>query len=272
MSGRLSGKRCLIVGGTTGLGLAAAARFLDEGATLVISGRSADKGAAALAQLSPHGHAHFVACDASDAKQVDDLFAQAAALIGGLDVLYHVAGISGRRHGDGPLHECTDDGWQATLDANLKSTFLTNRAAVRRMLAQGTGGAILNMASVLAWSPSPRHFDTVAYAATKGGIISLSKLAAARYAADRIRVNVIAPALIDTPMAQRAAQDPAILHFLRTKQPLAAGPGRPEDCADAAVFLCGDEGRFITGAVLPVDGGWCVSDGQYSQPGGGELE
>jgi NAD(P)-dependent dehydrogenase (short-subunit alcohol dehydrogenase family) len=90
----------------------------------------------------------------------------------------------------------------------------------------------------------------------------MSREAAARYAADGIRINVIAPGLIDTPMAARAVQDDAIQRFLRSKQPLAHGAGRPEDCADAAVFLCSDEARLITGIVLPVDGGWCVSEGQ----------
>jgi NAD(P)-dependent dehydrogenase (short-subunit alcohol dehydrogenase family) len=119
------------------------------------------------------------------------------------------------------------------------------------------------MASVLGFAPSPRFFDTAAYAATKGGIIALSRLAAARYAPDGIRVNVIAPALIDTPMSARAVTDPAIRQFLATKQPLAHGPGRPEDCSDTAVFLCSEEARLITGAVVPVDGGWCVSEGQF---------
>jgi NAD(P)-dependent dehydrogenase (short-subunit alcohol dehydrogenase family) len=262
MPGRLADQRCLIVGGTTGLGYAAAARFLQEGARVVIAGRAPDKGGAAAEALSPHGPVQFVACDAVDPAQVARLYDETVTFLNGLDVLYHVAGISGRRHGDGPLHECTDAGWQATLDANLKSTFLTNRAAVRHFLSQGRPGAILNMASVLAFAPSPRHFDTAAYAATKGGIIALSRLAAARYAPDGIRVNVLAPGLIDTPMAARAVSDDAIRGFLRTKQPLAGGPGRPEDCSDAAVFLCSDEARFITGVVLPVDGGWCVSDGQ----------
>ena len=259
MPNRLGGKRCLIVGGTTGLGLAAAGRFLEEGARLVIAGRSAEKGQAAVRDLARHGAVAFVACDASEAAGVEALYHEVAAVLGGLDVLYHVAGISGRPHGDGPLHECTDEAWQATIDANLKSTFLTNRAAVRHFLAWKQPGVILNMSSVLAFAPSPGHFDTYAYTATKGGIIAMSRLAAARYAADGIRVNVIAPGLIDTPMAGRATSDPAILEFLRTKQPLSGGPGRPEDCADAAVFLCSDEARFITGVVLPVDGGWSVS-------------
>jgi NAD(P)-dependent dehydrogenase (short-subunit alcohol dehydrogenase family) len=166
---------------------------------------------------------------------------------------------------EGLVHLCSDDGWHATLEANLTSTFLTNRAAVRRFLQQGGSAAILNMASVLAFAPAPRYFDTCAYAATKDGIISMSRLAAARYAVDGIRINVLAPALIDTPMSERAVNDPAIRHHLRTKQPLSAGPGRPEDCSDAAVFLCSDAARFITGVVLTLDGGWCVSEGQYPQ-------
>jgi NAD(P)-dependent dehydrogenase (short-subunit alcohol dehydrogenase family) len=157
------------------------------------------------------------------------------------------------------------EGWQSTIDANLKSTFLTNRAAVRHFLSQNQPGVILNMASVLGFAPSPHYFDTYAYAATKGGIIAMSRQAAARYAAHGIRVNVIAPGLIDTPMATRAVQDPAIQRFLGTKQPLSAGPGQPEDCSDAAVFLCSDAAHFITGIVLPVDGGWCVSEGQYGR-------
>jgi NAD(P)-dependent dehydrogenase (short-subunit alcohol dehydrogenase family) len=255
MSNRLQDKRCLIVGGTSGIGLAAVRRFVQEGSRLVVAGLDAG---------NLQGESLFHVCDATSEKQVKALFVDVIQQLGGLDVLYHVAGGSGRKHGDGPLHECTDAGWQATLDANLKSVFLANRAAVRQFLKQGTGGVILNMASILALSPSPHHFDTVAYAASKGGIIALSRLAAARYAADKIRVNVLAPGLIDTPMAARALADPAIRAFLETKQPLGPGPAMPEDCADAAVFLCSDEARFITGAVLPIDGGWSVSEGQFA--------
>lgn len=246
---RLAGKRCLIVGGTSGLGLAAAHRFVQESARLVVAGL--EPGA------TPQG-VPVVVCNACQPEAVGDLFRQTQDHLGGLDVLYHVAGSSGRKHGDGPLHECTNDGWRTTIDANLSTTFLTNRAAIRQFLAQGQGGVILNMASVLAFSPAPLHFDTCAYTAAKGGVIALSQMAAARYAANGIRVNVLAPGLIDTPMSARAVTDPDIRRFLQTKQPLCQGPGRPEDCADAAVFLCSDEARLVTGVVLSVDGGWHV--------------
>jgi NAD(P)-dependent dehydrogenase (short-subunit alcohol dehydrogenase family) len=250
MTKRLHDKRCLIVGGTSGIGLAAARRFVEEGARLVVAG---------LDEGESRGLCAFRACDATKEAEVEALFADVVAQLGGLDVLYHVAGSSGRRHGDGPLHDCTAAGWQATLDANLKSVFLTNRAAVRQFLTQGNGGVLLNMASVLAFSPSPQHFDTVAYAASKGGVVALSRHIAASYASQQIRVNVLAPSVIDTPMAGRAVGDAAIRAFLQSKQPLGPGPGTPDDCAGAAVFLCSDEARFITGAVLPIDGGWSVA-------------
>ncbi len=239
MTARLGGKRCLLVGGTGGLGAAAAARFRAEGANVLAVG-------------APE-------VDAADPASVAALFARALAEMGGLDVLYHLAGGSGRRFGDGPLHECTDDGWHATLALNLTGVFLTNRAAVAHWMRERSPGVILNVASVLAISPAPAHFDTCAYSAAKGAIMTLSRQAAARYAPHGIRVNVLAPGLIDTPMSRRAVGDPAIAAYLREKQPLAGGPGDPNDCAGAAVFLCGDESRLITGAVLAVDGGWCVS-------------
>lgn len=261
MAGRLSDKRCLIVGGTSGIGLATASRFLEEGARVAVSGLPVARTADVLAALHPLGPATLLPCDARQPEQVEQLIGDTLTCLGGLDVLFHVAGGSGRRHGDGPLHTCSDDGWQYTLDLNLHSLFLTNRAAVRYFLQEQQPGVILNMASILALDPAPEHFDTAAYAAAKGGVIALSRYAAARYAADGIRVNVLAPGLIDTPMAARAATDPVIVDFLRRKQPLAGGPGQPEDCADAAVFLCSDESRLLTGVVLPVDGGWSVSDG-----------
>jgi NAD(P)-dependent dehydrogenase (short-subunit alcohol dehydrogenase family) len=249
----LANKRCLIVGGTGGLGRAAARRFLEEGARLVVAGHGPDCGP------------DDFSADVTRPEEVERLFAHTIAHLGGLDVLYHIAGGSGRRFGDGPLHECSDEGWGFALQANLTSTFLTNRAAVRHFLSGSSPGAILNMASVLALAPAPRHFGTVAYAAAKGGVIALSRQAAAQYGAAGIRVNVLAPGLVDTPMAARAVGDPTIRAFLAGKQPLTGGPLRPEDCADAAVFLCSDAARAITGVVLPVEGGWCVSEGQVPE-------
>ncbi len=138
------------------------------------------------------------------------------------------------------------------------------------MLAQepdeyGLRGTVLNMGSVLGWSPAPDFFGTIAYAASKGAIEAMTPAAAARYARDGIRFNLIAPGLIETPMAARAFSDPAIRSYLATKQPITGGPGTPEDCAEAALFLCEPASRFVTGVVLNVDGGWCVSEGQVAR-------
>ncbi len=269
-TGRLQGRTCLIVGGTSGIGLATARRFLAEGAQVTVCGRSQKTATEARAILEEVGseRVRVLAGDASDPAHVEELFVQVLAFFSGrLDILYHVAGISGRRFGDAALHECTVEGWDTVLDSNARSLFLTNRAAVRQMLAQpldehGLRGAVLNMGSVLGWSPAPDFFGTIAYSASKGAIRALTLNAAARYARDRIRFNLIAPALIETPMAVRAVTDPAIRAYLATKQPLAGGPGTPEDCALAALFLCEPASRFLTGVVLNVDGGWCVSEGQ----------
>jgi NAD(P)-dependent dehydrogenase (short-subunit alcohol dehydrogenase family) len=258
MADRLVGKRALIVGGTSGIGLATATRFLEEGAKLAIAGIDAKQGAAATARLGGPGVVQFFACDVTSSSQVEQLFREAATSLGDLDILFHCAGGSGRSDGDGPLHECSESGWEKTLRLNLTSVFLTNREALRGFLAKRQHGVILNTASVLALSPAPDYFDTCAYTAAKAGIIGLSRLAAARYAANGIRVNVLAPGLIDTPMSQRAMQSEVIQNFLRAKQPLFGGPGAPNDCAEAAVYLCSDAARGVTGAVLTVDGGWSV--------------
>jgi NAD(P)-dependent dehydrogenase (short-subunit alcohol dehydrogenase family) len=269
-TGRLPGRTCLIVGGTSGIGLATARRFLAEGALVAVCGRSQKTVAEAWTNLGEiHGERVLaLAADAADPAQVEDLFRQALTFFSGrIDILYHVAGISGRRFGDAALHECTVEGWDTVLDANARSLFLTNRAAVKQMLAQplddhGLRGTVLNMGSVLGWSPAPDFFGTIAYAASKGAIRAMTLNAAARYARDRIRFNLIAPALIETPMAGRAVGDPAIRAYLATTQPLAGGPGTPDDCAEAALYLCEPASRFLTGVVLNVDGGWCVSEGQ----------
>jgi len=180
---------------------------------------------------------------------------------GGFQGLYHVAGGSGRKWGDGPLHELTDEGWRATIELNLSALIFSNRAAVRQFLAQGTGGSILNMSSVLGWSPSAQYFATHAYAAAKSAVIGFTKSIDAYYAANNIRCNVLATAVVETPMAARAMQDKAILKFIKTKQPLDDGRiGVPEDLDAAAVYFMGDASRFTTGQVLAIDGGWCVSE------------
>lgn len=258
----LAEKVIVVIGGTTGLGFSAARALLAAGASgVVITGRHRDTAVKAAAALG--ARCDVEVGDAIAPEHAPAAIDRAIARFGRFDGLYHVAGGSGRKMGDGPLHEMTDEGLRATLDLNLHSVLRSNRAAVRRFLAQGTGGAVLNMGSVLGWSPSPEFFATHAYAAAKAAIVGLTKSAAAYYARQNIRFNVLAPALVETPMAQRAAADETIRKFVATKQPLDGGRiGQPEDCDGAAVYLLSEAARFVTGQVLAVDGGWAVSEGQ----------
>jgi NAD(P)-dependent dehydrogenase (short-subunit alcohol dehydrogenase family) len=259
----LNGKRIVIIGGTAGLGLSAARAFVRSGALLVLVGRNPENVAAAATELGEP--VRTFAGDAAQPATAERAVAMAVSQFGGVDGLYHVAGGSGRSLGDGPLHELTDDGWYGTLEMNLSSLVFSNRAVVRQFLAQGRGGSILNMSSVLGWSPSPRYFPTHAYAATKAAAIGFTKSIAAYYADKNIRCNVLAPGLVETPMARRAAGDERILGFIRTKQPLDGGRiGQTTDLDAAALYFMSDASGFTTGQVLAVDGGWCLSEGQLS--------
>jgi NAD(P)-dependent dehydrogenase (short-subunit alcohol dehydrogenase family) len=260
----LQDKVLVIVGGTSGLGLSAAKACTQAGARVVVVGR--DPGRASGAEEVLGLSARKLVGDAIKPETAERAIEMALEEFGAFHGLYHVAGGSGRRAGDGPLHEATVEGWEYTLRLNLTSVFLSNHAAVRQFLRQGSGGSILNMGSVLGYSPSPRYFATHAYAAAKAAIIGMTRSAAAYYASQGIRFNVIAPALVETPMAQRAAADAAILHFIATKQPLEGGRiGQPDDLDGAVVYLLSDASRFVTGQVLAVDGGWTVAEGQYPE-------
>lgn len=263
----LAGKVCLIAG-TTGIAEAAALGAAAAGASILLAGRTASHGEALRDRLRADGApCEFVAADLTREDAGEGIVNACLRSFGRIDAAFHVAGISGRRFGDGPAHECTAAGWDAVVNTNARGLFLLCGAVLRQMLRQplaanGLRGSILNMASVLAWSPSPHFFATHAYAASKAAIVGFSRAMAAHYAPDRIRVNVIAPSLVRTPMSQRAQQDPAIVEFMRTKQPLVGDLLTAEQVARAALFLLGDDAAAITGDVLTVDGGWCVSEGQ----------
>jgi NAD(P)-dependent dehydrogenase (short-subunit alcohol dehydrogenase family) len=264
MSGELTGRVIVIIGGTSGLGLSATRACAGAGARLVAVGREDDSIDRARADLMS-GSVSVIAGDAADPRTAERAIELATGEFGRFDALYHVAGGSGRRMGDGPLHEITDEGWAKTLDLNATSMFFSNRAAVRQLLSQKTPGSILNLSSVLAYSPSPKHFATHAYAAAKATAIGLTTSCAAYYAPHGIRFNLIAPGLVDTPMAARAVGDDRIRQYLSAKQPLDGGRiGRPDDLDAAVVFFLSDQSRFVTGQVLSVDGGWSVSEGQVA--------
>jgi NAD(P)-dependent dehydrogenase (short-subunit alcohol dehydrogenase family) len=219
----------------------------------LVTGAAGGIGGAVCAALERAGY-DVRGVDRDDADLTDET--QVAALFDGLerlDLVVCAHGGSGRRFGDGPVHECTREGWDATLEMNLTSVFLVCRHAVPLLRAAG-GGAIVTVASVLGLVGGDRDFATHAYAASKGAVIALTRAMAATYAPDRIRCNVVAPGLIATPMSARAQADPAIRARLGELQPLTGDFGRPEDVAAAVVYLAG--APFVTGTVLTVDGGW----------------
>jgi len=258
---RLKNKVIVIIGGTSGIGLAAAEALVAEGAKVMAVGL--DRATSLKAQKNLGKAAKVITADATKPETSVKAIKIALKEFSGFHGLYHVAGGSGRRMGDGPLHECTDEGWDYTMGLNLDSVFYSNRAAVQQFLKQGSGGAVLNLASVLAWSPSPKFFSTHAYATAKAGIVGMTRTSAAYYAPQNIRFNALAPGLVATPMSKRAQTDESVMKFIEKKQPLDGGRiGQPEDLSAATVFLLSDEAKFITGQVLAVDGGWEVTDGE----------
>lgn len=248
--------KVLLITGSTGIAEAAATGAARQGDSVFVVSRDEAHSRDLSARLPGSG---YCAADLREEEAVGRAVEACLDRFGAIDAVFNVAGISGRQFGDGPVHECSAGGWDATLAANVRSMFLVCRGVLRQWLASGRPGAILNMSSVLAFSPESQHFATHAYTASKGAIISLSRAMAAYYAPHHIRVNVIAPGLVRTPMSARAQEDEQIVSYISRKQPLSGGMLEAKDVAEAALFLLGDESRHITGQVFAVDGGWTVS-------------
>jgi meso-butanediol dehydrogenase / (S,S)-butanediol dehydrogenase / diacetyl reductase len=227
----VEGKLAVVTGSAGGIGGAVATAYAEAGAEVIGLDRE---------------HADLTA-----PAEVAAFFAKLPRL----DILFNGAGISGRSLGDGPVDECTVEGWNAVLATNLTSVFLCSKHAIPLLRATG-GGAIVNLSSVMGLTAGDDDFATHAYQVSKGGIITLTRAMAYHYGRDGIRVNAIAPGLIATPMSRRAQSDPGIVARLPELHPLTGDFGRPEDVAGAALYLA--TAPFVTGTVLTVDGGWAV--------------
>jgi NAD(P)-dependent dehydrogenase (short-subunit alcohol dehydrogenase family) len=179
---------------------------------------------------------------------------------GRIDALMNVAGISARSLGDGSLHTCTPEAWDTVMDVNAKGTFLMCREVLGLWTRNRQAGVILNTSSVLTRHPQREHFATVGYAASKGAVEAMSLAAAAYYAPEGIRINVIAPGLVHTPMTVRARENAEIVKYMVRKQPLRKGLLTADDIAYTASFLLRQESSPITGQILTVDAGWTVSE------------
>lgn len=254
MRGLLVGKVILVTGGVSGIGRATAALSAKEGAKVVVVDLSAEGGEETVRQLKEDGHqALFVKADISKADEDESMIAQTIEAYGRLDCAVNSAGIGGVQR---LLTEYTEENWDSVLGVNLKGMWLCMKYEILQMLRQG-GGAIVNIASLAALRGAPR---TVAYAASKHGVLGLTRTGAVEYGRAGIRINAICPGHIYTPAFNSwLATAPEQETVLVARNPLGR-LGQPEEIAEAAVWLCSDAAKYVNGHSLVVDGGFTVEN------------
>jgi 2-dehydro-3-deoxy-D-gluconate 5-dehydrogenase len=249
--GALKGRVAVVTGGNGGIGLGMARGFAGAGAAVVVSGRNAAKSRGAVAELTKLGAtAVAIEADVADEAAVDALVRATVDRFGRLDILVNNAGMNIRK----PVHELTLAEWRQVLDTNLTSAFLTSRAVYPIMKKNG-GGKIINigsMMSIFGTSFAP------AYAASKGGIVQLTKSLASGWAKDNIQANAVLPGWIDTELTQGARAQIKGLNAMVLMRTPAGRWGDPKDMAGIAVFLASKASDFVTGTAIPVDGGYAA--------------
>jgi 2-dehydro-3-deoxy-D-gluconate 5-dehydrogenase len=247
----LSGRVAIVTGGNGGIGLGMAQGMAGVGATIVVAGRDLAKNADAVGQIqAAGGKASAIPVDVLEEKSCRSLIAETVELHGRLDILVNNAGINIRKQPE----EYSLQEWHSVLDSNLTSAFLCSHAAYPEMKRVG-GGKIVNIGSMMSIFGAP--FAT-AYAASKGGIVQMTKAMATAWAKDNIQVNAILPGWIDTALTRRAREQIPHLHDSVLRRTPAARWGLPDDFAGIAVFLAAAASDFITGTAIPVDGGYSV--------------
>lgn len=238
-------KIAIITGGGSGLGFAIAQKFTQNGITTIIAGRNEEKLNTARAQLGEHCFA--IACDVSDLKAIPSFVERVTAQFGRIDILVNNAGINMKKE----FTEVTDEEFQTVIMTNLNAVFAMSREVVRQMIKQG-GGSIINISSMAAQYGLPR---VIAYTASKTAIDGITRAMAVELSPKGIRVNAIAPGFIKTEMTAKALDsDPERKAKVFGRTPMGF-MGEPADIGAAALFLSGDESKYITGIILPVDGG-----------------
>lgn len=256
----LTGRVALVTGGTSGIGAATVRELITHGAQVMIAGIEDEAGAAMVAELcSAHGAntARYVHADVSVLAEVETMVAATEKAYGRLDVLVNNAGIG--NYGETP--DLAPEQWHRVLDINLNSIFYGCKFAIPLMRRQG-GGAIVNIASI---SGMAADYGFTAYAASKGAAINYTRALALDHARDHIRVNAVCPGLIETPLTAATLAVPAVRETWSANVPLSR-PGRPEEIAKLVRFLASDDASYMTGAIIPVDGGLTAWSGQPNMP------
>lgn len=244
------GKVSIVTGGSYGIGRATALAFARRGAKVVIADWLEDKEQNPVELLKSEGsEALFVKCDVSDSAAVRGMIEQTISTFGRIDYAFNNAGIEGTQ---GITHECTEENWDKTIGVNLKGVWLCMKMEIPYMLQNG-GGAIVNCASVAGLNG---FAGLPAYVATKHGVVGLTKTAALEYAKQGIRVNAVCPGVIHTAMIDRITGKVKEVEKQFTAMEPVGRMGNPEEVAEAVIWLCSDAASFVTGAALPVDGGF----------------
>ncbi|MFH0859127.1 MAG: SDR family NAD(P)-dependent oxidoreductase [Patescibacteria group bacterium] len=247
----LENKVAIITGARRGMGKADALLLAKEGAKVVVSDISLEDCQAVVDEIEKEGgEAIAVKCDVSQKQEVDNLFQKTVEKFGQIDILVNNAGIAEFK----PFLEMTEEEWDRTLDINLKGYFLCAQAAAKEMAKQKSG-VIINIASVAMGQVGVGFPNIVHYCASKGGIAAMTEAMALELAPYNIRVNAIAPGMIETPMIDSIKQDPKAMDGMLARVPLGR-LGKPEEIADLVVFLASDKSSYITGSIVVIDGGW----------------
>jgi 2-dehydro-3-deoxy-D-gluconate 5-dehydrogenase len=248
----LAGRVAIVTGGNGGIGLGMAEGLAAAGADVVLAGRNAEKARSAIETLRAHGRrCAFIAADVTQAASCGNLVAEAVSRFGRLDILINNAGTSVRKM----PQDYTEAEWHHVLDTNLTGAFLCSQAAYPAMKRAGRG-KMINIGSMMSLFGAPY---ATPYAASKGGIVQMTRALATAWARDNIQVNAVLPGWIDTELTRAARRQVEGLHDRVEARTPAGRWGVPADMAGIAVFLASPGADYVTGAAIPIDGGYSIT-------------
>lgn len=253
MTRNLEGKSALVTGGASGIGRATALAFAREGARVAVADILEDAAQNTVSEIKAMGgQALAIACDVTDDDAVKAMIARAVDAFGGLDCAFNNAGIAPYQVNAGgqKIADVAPEAWRRLIDVNLTGVWLCLRHEVAQMRAQGSGGVIINTASILGLVGTA---TSSAYVAAKHGVVGLTKTAAADHAEDNIRVNAVCPGYIETPMTEETMRRRGERILARVPM---ARMGKADEIAEAVVWLCSPKASFVTGVSWAVDGGY----------------